>query len=300
MRFSIVIPTRNRPALLDRCLTAIHALDFPREDYEVLVVDDGSVPPIDHVVARHADALALRTFTGSGRGPAKARNLALRHANGDYVVFTDDDCQPDRNWLRAYDEAFRRTPTAGLGGSIVDSPENGLCGRASQMLVTFLYDYFDARHELNFFCSNNFAFPRRELQALGGFDESFPLAAAEDRDLCARWLRQAPLHFVPGAVIVHRQFLNFRTFFRQQFRYGRGAFQFWLRREQSGLSGNKLETWRFYKTMLTYPFGRERFVPAAILSLLLGISQFATALGYFEERSKFQAQPTLGSSPGTP
>jgi cellulose synthase/poly-beta-1,6-N-acetylglucosamine synthase-like glycosyltransferase len=295
MRFSIVIPTRNRLALLDRCLTAIEALDYPRDEFEVLVVDDGSDPPADAVFARHANTLTLRTFTTAGRGPARARNLALRHALGDYVVFTDDDCRPDSQWLRAFDQAFTQTPSAGLGGRIVDSPENGVCGRASQILVTFLYDYFNARHELNFFCSNNFAFPREPLLKIGGFDETFPLAAAEDRDLCARWRRSAELRFIPEAVIEHRQFLNFRTFCRQQYRYGRGAFQFWLRRREHGGGGVRLEHQQFYTRMLGFPFGRAPFGKALAMSLLLVISQFATALGYFEERSKYRGQAALGS-----
>jgi cellulose synthase/poly-beta-1,6-N-acetylglucosamine synthase-like glycosyltransferase len=261
-------------------------LDYPSTEFEVLVVDDGSVPPADVVFARYADALPLRTFTTNGCGPARARNLALRQAAGDCVVFTDDDCAPDPGWLRAYAQAFERTADAGLGGSIVDSPENGLCGRASQMLVTFLYEYFGTRHELSFFCSNNFAFPRRLLLDLGGFDESFPLPAAEDRDLCARWRQQGELYFVPDAIVAHRQTLNFSGFCRQQYRYGRGAFQFWLRRREEGARGNRLERWRFYYALFRYPFQRERFLRALGMSMLLVVSQAATAFGYFEERSK--------------
>jgi cellulose synthase/poly-beta-1,6-N-acetylglucosamine synthase-like glycosyltransferase len=259
-------------------------LDFPSKEFEVLVVDDGSVPAVDPVFARYAETLALRTFATTGCGPARARNLALRQAAGDYAVFTDDDCAPDPDWLCAYAQAFERTPDAGLGGRILDSPENGLCSRASQALVTFLYEYFGARHELSFFCSNNIAFPRRLLLDLGGFDESFPLPAAEDRDLCARWRQHGELHFVPDAIVAHRQTLNFSGFCRQQYRYGQGAFQFWLRRRKEGAHGNRLERWQFYRALFLYPFGRESFLRALAMSLLLVVSQGATALGYFDKR----------------
>ncbi len=250
-------------------------------EFEVLVVDDGSAPPAEPVLARYAHSLPLRGFTADGGGPARARNLALRQAAGDYVVFTDDDCAPDRGWLRAYARAFASMPEAGLGGTIVDAAENGLCGRASQALISFLYEYFGTKHALSFFCSNNFAFPRRQLLGLGGFDESFPLPAAEDRDLCARWKQQGELCFVPDAVIVHRQTLSFGSFCRQQYRYGRGAFQFWLRRRQDGSGGHRLERWRFYRELLLFPFGKENFLRALGMSLLLAVSQGATVLGYF-------------------
>jgi cellulose synthase/poly-beta-1,6-N-acetylglucosamine synthase-like glycosyltransferase len=297
MRFSIVVPTHNRPDLLDRCLDALEAQDFPAAEFEVLVVDDGSNPPMDPVFAKHTALKNLRTFRTSGGGPAKARNLALRHAQGEYAVFTDDDCAPDPRWLSAFHRAFQLTPDAGLGGRILDSPLNNVCGRTSQILVSFLYDYFGARNGLNFFCSNNFAFPREPLQAIGGFDESFPLAAAEDRELCARWMLHGALHYVPDAIVVHRQFLNFRSFCRQQYRYGRGAFQFWLRRKDAGLGGLKLERGNFYTAMLTYPYPREPFFRALTMTLLLALSQFFTAMGYFYERSRMAEHAPAAPSP---
>jgi cellulose synthase/poly-beta-1,6-N-acetylglucosamine synthase-like glycosyltransferase len=283
--------------MLDRCLLAMQHLDLPSDEFEVLVVDDGSVHSPNEVFARYAGTLPLRTFRTSGLGPARARNLALRHARGDYAVFTDDDCAPHPHWLRAYQEAFAKTPGAGLGGPIVDAPENSIFGRASQALVSFLYEYFAAPHPLSFFCSNNFAFPRAPLLELGGFDESCPLPAAEDRDLGARWKQQGELRFVPDAVIVHRQSLSLWTFCRQQYRYGKGAFQFWHRRRNAGGPGNRLEPLQFYSAMLRYPFRRERLPRALAISLLFVASQAATALGYLRERLKFGRPPGLGKRP---
>jgi glycosyltransferase involved in cell wall biosynthesis len=168
-------------------------LEYERDGYEVLVVDDGSEPAMEGVVARFAGALRVRCLRAEGGGPAAARNMALRVAEGEYVAFTDDDCRPDADWLRAFDRAIAGVAegdrvSTGFGGRIVDSPENAIYGRASQMLVSFLYDYNERADGLRFFCSNNLVFPRQALLAMGGFDESFPLAAAEDRYICARWL----------------------------------------------------------------------------------------------------------------
>lgn len=287
MRFSIVIPTRNRPVHLDRCLSAIALLNYPRTGFEVLIVDDGSDPPPDDIVARHASVLPLRYCHHDGKGPAGARNRGLREARGDYVVFTDDDCGPQVEWLDAFDRAFRETPGAGLGGSIVGAPGNGIYGAVSQLLITFLYTYAEATGRLRFFCTNNIAFPRQALlDRTGGFDEAFPLAAAEDRDLCARWLLRGELRFVRAAVVQHRQDLTLLSFCAQHFRYGRGAFRFWSRRRAEGGAEHRLESWRFYGQMLAFPFSRASAPRALAMSGLLALSQLVCATGYFAEGAK--------------
>ncbi len=287
MRFSIIIPTRNRPGPLDRCLKAIAAVDYPHSDFEILVVDDGSHTPLDELIAYHAARLPLRYFRNHDQGPARARNHALRHARGEYVVFTDDDCLPRTDWLRAYDRAFYLHPGACLGGGVVGFPEDGIFGVASQTLISFLYEYNRTASTLSgFFCSNNLAFGRAALLDLGGFEEAFPLAAAEDRDLCARWAARGELHFVPEAVVEHRQDLNAVSFCAQHFRYGRGAFQFWSRRCAEGHAGRRLAPWGFYRRMLLYPFPRTSLTRALAISALLALSQAFGAAGYFAERLK--------------
>ncbi len=287
LRFSIIVPSRNRAALLDLCLQALCELQYPRNQFEVLVADDGSEPPAETIVGRHAAYMTVRYFRTEGVGPASARNLALGHATGEYAVFTDDDCRPHPKWLQAFDAAICQAREAGFGGRIVDSPQNGICGRSSQMLVSFLYEYghtSEGSAALRFFCSNNLAFPRRRLQELGGFDESFPLAAAEDRYLCAQWLRQGTLVYVPDAVVEHRQTLHLGSFLRQQLRYGRGAWQFWHRREATEAVQNRLESGRFYGSMLRYPFGKVPLFEAMMMSVLLAASQIAVGLGYYSEK----------------
>jgi glycosyltransferase involved in cell wall biosynthesis len=285
VRYTIIVPTRNRAVVLDRCLTALAALQYDHAAYEVFVVDDGSAPPVDGVCARHAGGLTLRSLRAEGIGPARARNMALRQAQGEFVAFTDDDCRPEPEWLAAFDAAMSGVGgLRGFGGRIVDSPENGICGRASQMLVSFLYEYNERPGGLRFFCSNNMVFPRRELLAMGGFDESFPLAAAEDRYLCARWQQSGALQFVPTATVEHRQMLDLRGFVRQQFRYGQGACQFWRRRLADANQGNRLEPGGFYRRMLGYPFGKVQFWTACAMSFLLMVSQAAVAAGYYREK----------------
>ena len=74
---------------------------------------------------------------------------------------------PDPNWLTAFDHAFTESPNACLGGKVVDHPDNGICGVASQLLVSYLYEHNENRAPgSRFFCSNNFAFPREALKEI--------------------------------------------------------------------------------------------------------------------------------------
>jgi glycosyltransferase involved in cell wall biosynthesis len=281
MLFSVIIPTRNRPEMLDRCLTALDRQTFPRDGFEVIVVDDGGTVALEGIVARHAGVRLLRQ---ENRGPAVARNAGIAAGTGEFIVLTDDDCRPESGWLAAYSRAVLEMPGAGLGGDVKPAPENGICGDASQLLVSYLYNYTDTR--MPFFCTNNVAFPRRLLLEIGGFDETFPLAAAEDRDICGRWNARYPLRRAPEASVVHHQALDFAGFVRQQFRYGRGAFQFHRRRIQRGDGGVRVAPFRFYSRMLRFPWGVYPAGMAALHMVLLVISQVANAAGYFYERGR--------------
>jgi len=72
--FSIVIPTYNRPKQLASCLQAIEGLTYPRDRFEVIVVDDGSRTPLDSIVNKFSDRVAVRLILQSNAGPASARN----------------------------------------------------------------------------------------------------------------------------------------------------------------------------------------------------------------------------------
>lgn len=87
MFFSVVIPTFNRANLLREALASLVAQRFP--DFETIVIDDGSEDDIESVT--RACGLPAQYFRQPNSGPGAARNLALRHARGQYVTFLDSD-----------------------------------------------------------------------------------------------------------------------------------------------------------------------------------------------------------------
>jgi hypothetical protein len=186
---------------------------------------------------------------------------------------------------------FAARPDAGAGGHIVDAPENNIFGRSSQLLVRYLYKYGESSTALpRFFCSNNLAFPRLGLANFQGFDEGYPLAACEDRDLCDRWTQQRDLLFAPSAIIAHHQDLNFAGFLRQHFRYGRGAFHFWEQRKTRGEPRRRVAPLDFYTGMLLFPLRQLRAPESVGAAILIALSLAANAAGYFAEKRRVNNQ----------
>lgn len=294
---SVVVPTWNRPEALAACLGGLVRSRLPQDRFEVVVVDDGSATPVDDVVAAHAQAIAVTLIRQPNRGPASARNAGAAEARGSLLAFTDDDCVVDPDWLPVLQREARTHPDHLLGGRVVNALEGNPFAQASQHLVSYLYGYAaeppgeepasSAVRWSRFFTSNNLAVPAATFQELGGFDETFPLAAGEDRDFCARW-REAglPDRYVPDAVVHHRHPLNASRFWRQHWNYGRGACHFHRARAARGGAGLRPEPLSFYLGMLRFPFGREGFGQALVQAGLLGMSQLANALGYFRERQR--------------
>jgi glycosyltransferase involved in cell wall biosynthesis len=289
--FSVVVPTFQRPDGLARCLEALAAQELPRDRFEVVVVDDGSAEPPRGIVARFAATLDVRLIEQSNAGPAAARNAGAAAARGDYLVFTDDDCRPDPHWLRALDDVVARHPGCAGGGRVENALADGLYSTASQLLIEFLYEYYNVGEGAGrFFITSNLAFPTNAFRGLGGFDVSFPLAAAEDRDVCDRW-REAghTMVYADDAVVHHAHALRLGSFCRQHFNYGRGAYFLHRARSRRGEAPLRVEPLRFYTRLVTYPLGRSAAPRSFALAALTALSQWVYVSGYFSERLRSRA-----------
>jgi GT2 family glycosyltransferase len=282
-RFSVVVPTYERPAQLAACLAALARLDYARERFEVLIVDDGSARPPRDVVERFDGALDLRLLEQENRGPAAARNLGARHARGEFVAFTDDDCEPEREWLRAFAKRFAEEPLRVVGGRTTNALGANPYSETSQLIIEVVYEHFNRdSSEARFFASNNFAVHAESFRAVGGFDEAF--RTSEDREFCARWRsRGLTLTYEPGAVVRHSHQLTLGSLWRQHFGYGRGALRFHRAREIAGDRPFKPDT-DFYTKLLRASLSRAPIGKAAQLTSLLLWSQLANAAGFFYEK----------------
>jgi GT2 family glycosyltransferase len=186
---SVVIATRDRPADLRRCLDALAAQATSRP-FEVVVVDDGSRPPI--AAPDGAGRPLTRVVRLAGGGPARARNAGVAEARGEVVLFTDDDTAPDPGWLEAACAFLDAHPECvGVEGPIVSPPYDRL------------YEISLENSGPGAYWTANVAYRRSALAALGGFHERFPHAHCEDLDLGFRAERLGGIGFVEAMRVTH-------------------------------------------------------------------------------------------------
>jgi GT2 family glycosyltransferase len=283
--FSIVVPTYRRPGSLAVCLETIAALDYPRDRFEVIVVQDGDDAEALGRMAEIHDRIDLTILTQAHAGPATARNTGAARARGSYLAFTDDDCRPEAGWLRALAARTVGAPNHAIGGHTINALPDNPYSSATQLLVDYLYEWHAAHRGAFFFASNNLAVPAELFRARGGFHQGFPLAAGEDREFCRRWARSGgALTYAPAAVVRHAHPLTLRTFWRQHFTYGRGALHFHRLRTRSRDERPDPTPLSFYLKLVAFPLARPEVRRRLSLTVLLALAQTATVAGYWRER----------------
>lgn len=282
---SVVIPTRNRPQAVERCLDALAAQTLPPGSFEVIVVDDGSEPPLELNPARWAPKFELQVIHQNNTGPAGARQRGAAEARGEFLAFTDDDCLPTPTWLDTLVTALRENPEAMIGGSTFNGLKKDLLAETSQLILEMVYEHFN-RDPANayFFASNNIALRRDRYLASGGFDPDFDSPAAEDREFCDRWRMQGrPLFWKKDALIEHRHGQDLFGFCHLHFRYGQGAFLYQAKRKERA-SGSMAGDMAFHRTLPQVVFkkirGRRCTEQIAILTSLV-IWQVMNTTGFF-------------------
>jgi GT2 family glycosyltransferase len=192
--FSVIIPTYHRNDLLAKCLDCLapNVQTLPVEQYEVIVSDDGSQTTAQEIIRdRYPWA---KWVAGSRQGPAANRNNGARYAKGEWLVFTDDDCLPDPQWLEAYAKAVVTEPSCLVfeGRTYVDRPRRTLA------------EISPANESGGYLWSCNFAIQRQLFESISGFDERFLYATMEDVDLRRRLTKAGyKFSFIKTASVCH-------------------------------------------------------------------------------------------------
>lgn len=183
----IVIPTCDRPDLLRRCLRAVQTEAEP--GVESIVTNDGG-GSLEFLAAEFP---GVRFVEGPRRGPAANRNHGARQSRSDWIIFLDDDCEPQPGWLKACREAIRPGTADLLEGAV---EAIGWTGHPLDERVENLLG--------GVFWSCNLAVRRSVFEKSGGFDEDFKQAAFEDMELAERLKRLgARTAFVQHARVLH-------------------------------------------------------------------------------------------------
>ena len=174
---SIVVPTYRRPDLLERCLTAVASQHFPRDSYEIIVCDDACSDRTRQQVRQWQQTLQERPLlrylaVEDTQGPAGARNMGWRNAQGEIIAFTDDDTIPAPDWLDQGVQAMGADVAAVTGVTdmpLPDPPSDYERDAAGLTRAAFI--------------TANCFVRRVALEEVGGFDTRYTMAWREDSDL---------------------------------------------------------------------------------------------------------------------
>jgi len=285
VEFSIIIPTLNRPDLLKGCLRSLEQLDYPRDGFEIIIVDDGSLLPLNPVVEAFYGRMPLRLFRQANAGPAAARNFGARQANGNYLVFTDDDCRPASDWLKSLSIRVNSSPGSAISGRRLNALDNNLFSEASETVTEVACAHFNhPSNQAGFVSTSNLSIPVNRFWGVGGFDESF--RTAEDRDFGQRWKEQGyPVIYAPEVTVYHVNSMTLTALWKRHLNIGRGARQF----VQAGSTRGQPRPHPdliFYRKLLCYPLSKKKNWKGVLLSGLIGLVQVANITGYLWESVK--------------
>jgi GT2 family glycosyltransferase len=190
---SVIIPTRHRIALLSRCLEELSAerQRFSSDNYEVIVTDDGVQPTAEELIrTKHP---WVRWVAGPRKGPAANRNNGARHARGEWLAFTDDDCEPASEWLNEIARAIHTSGADIIEGKTIipDKRDN-----------PFLHAVENLDGGNYWTC--NLAIRKSVFFESGAFDEDFLEPAGEDMEFAHR-IRKNSIRamFCPEALVRH-------------------------------------------------------------------------------------------------
>ncbi len=194
---TIQLCTYNRAALLDRVLEACFDQTISAQEYEVVLVDDGSADDTPAVIER-ARARATCAFTAvrqSNCGLAGARNAGIARASGERIIFIDDDVLPLPNFVQEHLRSGASHPSEIVRGGAIEVER-------LEDLPPPIWSIKD--YSGNYFWTTNVSVPLATIRAVGGFDESFSEYGWEDIDVGLR-LRAAGIKavFNPLALVYH-------------------------------------------------------------------------------------------------
>jgi GT2 family glycosyltransferase len=238
---SVVVATYNRKDLLAGCIDALINQSYPKDKYEVIIVDDGSTDGTKELLEKYSiDQSKLKTFWQKNRGVAAARNLGIKNAKGEIVCFTDDDCVTDKDRIRNLVDAYNDDKIGGVGGRILGYNPNSLLEKYAENVGNFNQEKLIENE--NFIVAANSSYRKDILDSIKGFDDEFQFS--DDMDISIRVkLKGFSLKYAPEAIVYHRHRTTLKGLFKQWYGYGRG---YSLRHKKYTKDFNALPLLAFY------------------------------------------------------
>jgi GT2 family glycosyltransferase len=214
-KVSVVVAVYNGGATLEACLSSLSSMNYP--DYEVVLVDDGSVDQTRAIAERCSHVHAIHQ---PNAGLSAARNRGISAASGEVVAFTDADCRADEDWLYYLVGSLISKECAGVGGHNFLPPDDSPVAAAVMASPGGPAHVMLTDTEAEHIPGCNMAFYKTALTEIGGFDPVFR-KAGDDVDVCWRLQQQGyQIGFSPAGFVWHYRRATIRAYLKQQNGYG--------------------------------------------------------------------------------
>ncbi len=239
---SVIICTHNRAESLKRTLEKVLQQEYDQNQLEILVVDNCSIDDTKQSTASfmHDARYPVRYVYEPELGISHARNCGLNNAQGEIVVFIDDDAIPrNNNWIQRLGSVYTDPQIRAAGGDVeLLWPESGRPKWLHDLLLIPLgltQFHLIEMTELNYPiypCGGNISFRKETIQKLNGFSTQLgrignALLAGEESELCLRLEKAGKkIVYVPGAIVDHlvtREKLTKEWFRKNAWGYGLSA-----------------------------------------------------------------------------
>ena len=197
--YSVIIPAYNAVRTLEKCLGSLSNQSISNEDYEVIVVDDGSTDSTPDIIRR----FPVKYFGQLNQGPAAARNKGAREAQGDIILFTGADCVPQYSWIEEMVKPFDNPEIMAVKGAY-KTDQRSLTARFAQIEFEERFEMLKKVKSIDMVDTYSAGYRKSVFLSLGGFDPSFPVANNEDTDLSYKMSRAGyRMVFNPYAIVYH-------------------------------------------------------------------------------------------------
>lgn len=230
-RLSVIIAARNEEGTIGPLLSALNNQSYPKELFEVIVVDDHSTDKTADVVNQF-ERIKLVTLNEPGQKSYKKKAIetGILHATGDLIVTTDADCLPGKNWLSTLASFYQKNESVFIAAPVVFHHQNNVLEIFQVMdFLTLQGITAVSVHSKLFGMSNgaNMAYSRKTFYEVGGFSGVDNIASGDDMLLMNKiWKKdKQKIHYLlsPHAIVSTFPMQTWRDFLNQRIRWASKA-----------------------------------------------------------------------------
>ena len=222
LQFSFIIPVYNRPDEIQELLQSFTELE-DHSEYEIVIVEDGSVIPSTEIIETYKSRLNITYFFKENTGPGDSRNYGMKHAKGNYFIILDSDCILPSNYLTVVSKSLNDHYVDCFGGPDAAHKSFTSLQKAINFSMTSFITTGGIRGNKNSVDtfqprSFNMGLSKKAFEASNGFGSIHP---GEDPDLSIRlWELGYKTKLLPDAYVFHKRRISWKKFYKQVYKFG--------------------------------------------------------------------------------